>query len=136
MRRCVATVMPHISHINFMRATKLHQFLAGAEFSKVSYDLQNLAIHIGGSVVLFVDAIGFRVLDEGDLLEFWPACSTAHGCGIFEIHDGGWLEQESTRKGFISSCSRPALREFLVTGPDDCVGVLAFSAPELKVVPE
>ncbi|RLJ36670.1 hypothetical protein [Acidovorax sp. 106] len=116
-----------------MRTTKIHQFLAGSEISNVSYDLQNLRIHVGHSVVLFTDAVGFRVLDEGDLLEFWPACSTAPGGVIFEIHDGGWLEQESRRKGFMSSSTRPALREFLVTGLDDCVGVFAFSAPELTV---
>lgn len=116
-----------------MRTTKIHQFLAGSEFSNVSYDLQNLRIRVGHTVVQFTDATGFRVLDEGDLLEFWPACSAKQGCGIFEIHDGGWLDQESARTGFISSSSRPNLREFLVTGPDDCVGVLAFSAPELAV---
>jgi hypothetical protein len=116
-----------------MRTTKLHQFLAGSEISSVSYDLQNPSIHVGHSVFLFTDAVGFRVLDEGDLLEFWPACSTAPGGGLFEIHGGGWLEQESRRKGFMSSSTRPALREFLVTGQNDCVGVFAFTAPELTV---
>lgn len=116
-----------------MRTTKIHQFLAGSEISNVAYDLQNLRIQVGRFAVLFTDAVGFRVLDEGDLLEFWPACSTAPGGGLFEIHDGGWLVQESGRNGFMSSATRPGLREFLVTGSDDCVGVFAFSAPELTV---
>lgn len=114
-----------------MRATKLHQFPSGSEVTGVSYDSERLVVSVGAAfTVTFPDAVGFRVLDEGDLLEFWPVCSSAAG-GIFEVHDGGWLAQETERKGFISASSRPTLREFMVTGPDDCVGVLAFNAPKV-----
>jgi hypothetical protein len=84
-----------------------------------------------GITVTFPDAVGFRVLDEGDLLEFWPACSVPTGSGLFEVLDGGWLAQERAREGFISASTRPTLREFLISGPDDCVCVFAFNDPEV-----
>ena len=41
--------------------------------------------------VWFAGAEGHRVLDEGDLLEFWPECSAPNGC-IFKVLSGGWFE--------------------------------------------
>ena len=37
------------------------------------------------SSLRFGAVIGFRVLDECDLLEFWPECSTMNGSWAFEI---------------------------------------------------
>lgn len=51
--------------------------------------------------IAFYSTLGFRVLDEGDLLEFWPHCSTTNGW-LFEIESDGWFDQESQRKGFLS----------------------------------
>jgi hypothetical protein len=114
-----------------MRATKLHQFSRGSEIGSIRYDPERLSVEINpGALVSFLDAVGFRVLDEGDLLEFWPACSAASGSGVFEIDEGGWLAQERAREGFISA-TRPNMREFLVTSPDDCVSVFAFDAPQI-----
>lgn len=116
-----------------MRATSLYEFPARSEVGRLTYDLERLVVTIlPGWLVAFPDAVGFRVLDEGDLLEFWPVCSARTGSGVFEVHDGGWLTQERSRQGFISGTTRQSLREFLVTGPDDCVGVLAFNAPAVE----
>jgi hypothetical protein len=35
----------------------------------------------------FPEIVGFRVLDERDLMEFWPECSSPHG-KLFEILAG------------------------------------------------
>lgn len=114
-----------------MRATKLHQFPPDSEIGSICYNPERLAIQVRPSAsVIFLDAVGFRVLDEGDLLEFWPACSGSSGSGLFEIEDGGWLAQESSRQGFISA-TRPNMREFLISGPNDCVSVFAFNPPEI-----
>lgn len=115
-----------------MRATNLHEFSPGSVVVGVSYDCENLIVTFSsGPTVTFPDAVGFRVLDEGDLLEFWPACSSPSGAGVFEVHEGGWLNQEGMRNGFVSAVSRPSLREFLITGQHDCVGVFAFEPPKV-----
>jgi hypothetical protein len=78
--------------------------------------------------ITFENVVGYRVFDEADLLEFWPACSSRHPT-IFEVHEGGWKQQESLRQGFLSAVSRPMIREFFITGADDCVNVLALEGP-------
>ena len=47
----------------------------------------------GPIYVVFTGAEGFRVLDEGNLLEFWPQDSRSPGW-IWRIIEGGWFEQE------------------------------------------
>ena len=48
----------------------------------------------------FSGIIGFRVLDERDLMEFWPECSSSNG-RLFEISAAGWLAQELSRPGSL-----------------------------------
>ncbi|MBV5285066.1 MAG: hypothetical protein JZU45_03205 [Methyloversatilis discipulorum] len=116
-----------------MLASTLNEFPRGAEVQSVTYDLKTLVVRTGvGPTLRFKAVIGFRFLDEGDLLEFWPSCSAKCG-GLFEIHDGGWLQQEGQRSGFISTANREGVREFLVTGPDGCLSVLSFHPPEIDV---
>lgn len=115
-----------------MRATKFSDFPQGSEVISVSYEPDTLAIGLGaGQTVRFDDIVGFRVLDERDLLEFWPECFAQHG-GLFEVFEGGWLEQESARRGFLSATDGPKLREFLVTGPNSCVNVFTHEGPQLS----
>lgn len=79
----------------------------------------------------FIDAMGHRVLDEGDLLEFWPECSRPRG-SIFQIQAGGWLAHESNREGFLLHHMQPDIREYFVNGSGACVCVLSQSAPKIK----
>mgnify|MGYP001278424674 CR=1 FL=1 len=79
----------------------------------------------------FIDVMGHRVLDEGDLLEFWPVCSRPRG-SIFQIQAGGWLAQESNREGFLLHHMQPDICEYFVNGSGACVCVLTQSAPEIK----
>lgn len=103
------------------------------EVISVTYNAQNLEIVVATAnhsrTVTFNQPGGFRVLDEGDLLEFWPTFSTSSGW-LFEIYQDGWKSLESTRWGFTSGehCCK---REFLIVGMNACVSVLCFDAPEL-----
>jgi len=83
--------------------------------------------------VLFPHAEAFRVMDERDLGEYWPACSTPNGW-IFEVTDGGWLKQELERPNSLVARIHHGIREFLIAGVDDCVSVLSLNKPEMRVL--
>lgn len=118
-----------------MRATLIAEFGLQGDVSSVSYEPQTLVVKVesaaGVSSVTFTEVIGFRVLDEGDLIEFWPVCSSRQAA-LFEIHDGGWLTQEKQRNGFLSGTTRPMLREYIVTGEDECVSVFSLQQPRVE----
>ncbi|MEO3735156.1 hypothetical protein [Shewanella baltica] len=79
------------------------------------------------------DAIyGFRVLDEGDLGEFWSECNLMKGW-CFKVFSGGWSELEKTREHFVSGKLYDPL-EFLIIGLNECVSVLAHDLPVVSVV--
>jgi hypothetical protein len=109
-------------------------FPSDADLDSVYFDRNGLVVTIASVStrqtwnIQFKDALGHRVMDEGDLLEFWPICSRPNGV-IFEIKAGGWLEQESVREGFLLKDNLPNLREFIVTGENACVNVLANHPP-------
>ena len=79
--------------------------------------------------LIFRDVIGFRVLDERDLTEFWNTYSEPNGW-LWEVQSGGWLDLERERATFNLHEVVPGLREFLVVD-DKCVSVLSRKAPEL-----
>jgi hypothetical protein len=111
-------------------------FSKGSEIVRVEYALGVLRAFVrdinldSEFVVSFSDAIGFRVLDERDLMEFWPECSTPNGW-LFEIHSGGWLSQEASRPGSCLVAMSPAAKEYFITGVDDCLSVICHTAPEV-----
>ena len=82
--------------------------------------------------VVFKNVIGFRVLDEGNLLEFWDPEIRVSGW-IWEIEEGGWITLEKLRKEFVEDLHENKLRkEYLVLGINDCVSVITFSSPEIS----
>ena len=81
--------------------------------------------------MVFADVWGYRVLDERDLSEYWPTCSSQNG-RLFEVKSGGWLSQEKSRPGFLSADVVPKLKEFFIAGIDDCVSVLCTAEPEVR----
>ncbi|AZZ94126.1 hypothetical protein EUZ85_26770 [Hahella sp. KA22] len=111
----------------------------GLEIVGVHYDLQFLRVDLasptldGRISMTFERPSGFRVLDEGDLLEFWGSLTSEQGWA-FRIHAGGWLEQESQRSGFVSQ-HHEGLQEYLIIGENDCISVLSHSYPTI-VFPE
>ena len=104
------------------------------EITKIEYDCHMLTVDAESGAsrikVVFDSPMGFRVLDEGDLLEFWPTCSADNGW-LYEITQGGWLSLETTRDGFLLA-DRHDVREFFLAGENECVSVLAVERPVIK----
>jgi hypothetical protein len=82
-------------------------------------------------LVEFTDIVGFRVLDERDLMEFWPECSAPNG-RLFEILAGGWLSQELLRPGSLLGPMKIKAREYFLAGSDDCVSVISYGEPVVR----
>lgn len=99
----------------------------------VDFNIEELIVTVridGDKIdISFHEPAGYRVLDEGDLLEFWPACSSLNGW-IYEITGGGWLDQEKKRSGFTSA-KKARLKEYFIIGCDYCVNVLAWEPPSV-----
>lgn len=115
-----------------LRAVTASRLAAGSrvELHHLEYDLHSLTLQLQDLgtqrvVQVRISAVeGFRMLDEGDLLEFWPQCSDGW---LHEITAGGWFDQERLRPGFLSGDR--ALKEYLVSGVDRCLSILAWEAP-------
>lgn len=107
------------------------------EITRVDYDLHNLVVHIEPTydaepiVVTFDSSLGFRVLDEGNLLEFWDHFNLKDGW-LFQISSGGWYDLESKRNGFVSQYHSD-VREYLIIGVNECVSVLSVEPPKVVV---
>jgi hypothetical protein len=114
-----------------------YRYPHGTEVLRIEYSLGNLAVHVVGLenepsvTVNFEGVVGFRVLDERDFMEYWPVCSTPQGW-LFEIATGGWLAQENERQGSCVTAMYSDIKEYLVTGEDDCISVLARQEPIVR----
>jgi hypothetical protein len=100
------------------------------------YDGLSLVIDIQGEKkfsfarVTFRKPIGFRVLDEHDLTEFWNTYNEQNGW-LYEVLEGGWLELESKRERFASQdMFDKELKEYLLVD-DKCVSVLSLNPPNI-----
>jgi len=117
------------------------------EVTHVAYDRWTLRVTClfekrrGPVYVDFEDVAGIRVLDENQLLEFWAPESRPLGW-LWEIAKGGWFSLEGMREGFTlqhmayDKAGERRLREFLVLGINDCVGVLAWAEPRVIATSE
>ena len=76
--------------------------------------------------IQFDGVVGYRVLDERDLLQFWPTC---RGWTLFEIHEGGWMPEATMTADHLKFGFYGKVREYFVAGEDICVNVLATSPP-------
>ena len=107
------------------------------EIIHITYDLWSLRITLqfkgydNPVYIEFRDIVGFRVLDEGDLIEFWNPGIRTEGW-LWTVEAGGWFELEKCRPGFVSGTFHNCLHEFLVLGVDDCVSVMTSSEPRLS----
>jgi hypothetical protein len=112
-------------------------FSRGTEITRIEYvPLDGLKIYVAdvygesGCIVTFHFTMGFRVLDERDLMEYWPICSRPTGW-LFSIQEGGWLDQERSRSGSCMLDMFPDTKEYLITGINECVSVFSAESPEL-----
>lgn len=105
--------------------------------SKVVRDLRynsgDLTIAIQGAGfafahVVFRDPMGFRVLEEGDLTEYWNTYSEPHGW-LWEVERGGWLELERQRPTFWRG-EQDGIREYFLAD-DHCINVVTWTPPEI-----
>ncbi|MBO2591354.1 hypothetical protein [Shewanella algae] len=104
------------------------------ELLLVNYDLWTLRLTFSfqPNQVVYVDfqeVEGFRVLDEGQLLEFWGKESKDHW--VFEVLANGWLAVESSRETAPAITEGGQLKEYLVAGINECVSVMAFDHPKI-----
>ncbi len=110
------------------------------EIIKIEYDIITLSIdaffyQLNDETVnlKFENIVGFRVLDEGNILEFWNK-KRPQGW-VWEVLENGWFDLEKTRGGFVLGYiddNRP--KEYIVLGVNDCVSVLTYSSPIISEV--
>jgi hypothetical protein len=104
------------------------------EIFNINYDLWTLKItlsfndHPSPVYLIFKNVVGFRVLDEGNLLEFWDSDVRVPGW-IWKIESGGWFELEKLRSGFLLPNHSITHNEYLISGINDCVSVISESEP-------
>lgn len=85
--------------------------------------------------IFFPDIRGLRVLDEGDLIKYWESEQFRSANCVYEIIEGGWLQEEIV--GILSvSSSVGGYVEYLVATNDYCASILASKPPTLKVYPD
>ena len=107
------------------------------EITDVHFDLRVLRITlrfglINHPVCVSFDGVrGFRLLDEGDLLEFWGEEARSDGW-LWEVEEGGWFSLEKLREGFVSGITG-GYREYLVAGENDCISVIATNEPKIEM---
>ena len=80
--------------------------------------------------VEFEEPLGFRVLDEREMTNYWPTCSTQNGW-LFQIYSDGWLTEENKRNSIAELF--PKAKEFLVTSIMECVTVIAINPPVVRL---
>jgi len=76
---------------------------------------------------------GFRFLDEGDLLNYWETGAFSEDHQLFEILSGGWMEQECSFPGMVSTTSAVGtFREWFICTTNGCINVLSVNEPLIR----
>jgi hypothetical protein len=100
----------------------------------IDYDLESLRIRYSANendeyIILFNNPIGFKCLDERDMMDYWKHKVLTDNW-IIEILEGGWLDMERSNS-FISD-KILNVREFLIEGNDECLTVLSEKKPVIE----
>lgn len=122
-----------------MEASVIHtQAYCGSDtyIESISYNCEYLTIIVFANPdntfeIKFKQPIGFRCLDESNLLEFWENNVIINNW-LLEIHNSGWLAQESLRYGFLSK--NQSLTEYLIKGQNDCVNIISLEQPQIRLI--
>ena len=107
------------------------------EIKTLSYTEAKLSVELEfykdnkGAEITFTSIIGFRLLDEGDLCDYWSEINLKIDW-LFEVQQGGWLEFESRRDDFLSK-NHDGVQEFLIISNNDCVNVICYEVPTIEV---
>lgn len=73
--------------------------------------------------------VGFRMLDERDLYNYFNAGLTSRIAWMWRVTSGGWLALEQSRAWFNAELWYSGLVEYFIIGKDDCVSVLTNKPP-------
>jgi hypothetical protein len=84
--------------------------------------------------ILFPVPRGFRFLDEGDLLPYWGVVPTGSGHSIFEVTQGGWIEQEKSYGMLNVTHAVGDYKEWLVVSSNGCLSVISKDAPLIRYI--
>jgi hypothetical protein len=115
-----------------------HLFRSRACLSDVRFDTEKLVVTVTCSAdgtaasATISEVVGFRVLDEADLLEFRPACGANNGW-LFRVSENGWFDQEIARPGFLCE-NALGLAEYFIASQNDCISVLAGATSKVEAV--
>lgn len=77
--------------------------------------------------IVFDSPEAVRVIDEGQICEFWNKYSTPNGW-LWQVLEGGWIDLELQRSTFWGAEPPSPPLEFLIVG-DQCVFVMAQMPP-------
>jgi hypothetical protein len=84
--------------------------------------------------VLFSIPRGFRFLDEGDLLSYWGVIPVQAGHTIFEVKQGGWMEQEQSYGMLNVTSAIGDFREWLIVSSNGCLSVISKIEPMVRFI--
>lgn len=110
--------------------------LGSREVTDVSFDIWTLRVRLSfpnsnDVVVAFEGPEGFRVLDEGDLDDFWGVLPSG---AVLEVRSGGWFDLEASRSEAFSARKVTRIKEYFVPGVNFCVSVIASEPPTVSVL--
>ncbi len=111
--------------------------------------LQVGTAEVGDIELRFEPTIGFRVLDELQLCEFWSDYHMKNGW-LWQVNEGGWIELEQMRDSFLAAelsesaaqkmeqkvAEQNRLREYLVVSLTSCVSVMTVGPPTIRCIEE
>ncbi len=112
-------------------------FKSAIDITHFRFEWGELAVTLTSSgdgcvaVVTFIDILGFRLLDEGNLLEYWPECSSENGW-LFRILKNGWFDLEQSRSGFLLEKGK-GISEYFIASQNNCLSVLSSEIPMVEI---
>ena len=128
-----------------MTETGLKEFvlannISHAEVASVNFDQWMLTIGMrayeknesvaGMFHVIFTHSVGFRVLDEGQMLNFpWPLLSDS-GSFVHRVDESGWMDMEKQSGNLFLQENAV---EYVIITSVECVSVIAYEPPKLVV---
>jgi hypothetical protein len=111
------------------------KYIGIPEITDLHYDLWTLKIRLQFIDIIqpvyltFTNVEGFRVLDEGNLMEFWNNETRANGW-LWKVEKGGWHDQEKERDGYFTGKAHLVdYDEYMIVGMNDCLNVITSTEP-------
>jgi hypothetical protein len=111
------------------------QYSGLPEITDLHYDLWTLKVRLEflnlnhPIYVVFKNVEGFRVLDEGNLMEFWNTKTRVDGW-LWKVEKNGWHDQEKLRDGFFTGKAHLNDHdEYMIVGTNDCINIITGNEP-------